>query len=463
MVTRENFKKNVNEPIPVYEGDITLRIKWNCSYKMHFKEYLLENKLYYYRVKHLFKKNESENEDLYLVQIINYLIKEKNNGNSNEIKDSDILFDLNLKNEEDINLEGKVTLDWLPDPRLEFEGCFSSEFSFLVSCIERINPCVEIYINDDSYSLSGSRAKIIGPINKDELVISVKGSLERIVPEKDEKLNRLEFSITNFTYEYPCAFPLFDKTEIVIKPINKMEIYFNEDSSNLSGFRANRIGRHISKSESVIFVKGSLEEIVPEKDKKVNRLEFSITNFTYEYPCAFPLFDKTEIVIKPRNTIKELISELDKKVGRCITHHGVVEFKQGISFDESEKILDSLHYSLSFLSANHVGIVFLKYYFDSEDNPKTVYIHSKPYRNYQNVFRGLIGTKNNIGILNGTRFVANMYEAYKRDEKDAGSILLLVTYYIDSNANNLVTSFILTVACIELLCGALPTCLDVIL
>ena len=47
MVTRENFEKNVNETIPVYEGEITLRIKWNCSYEMHFKEYLLENKLYY--------------------------------------------------------------------------------------------------------------------------------------------------------------------------------------------------------------------------------------------------------------------------------------------------------------------------------------------------------------------------------------------------------------------------------
>ena len=107
---------------------------------------------------------------------------------------------------------------------------------------------------------------------------------------------------------------------------------------------------------------------------------------------------------------------------------------------------------MSFLSANYVGIVFLKYYFDSEDNPKTVYLHSKPYRNYQNVYGGLIDTtNNNVGILKGTRFVANMYEAYKRDEKDAGSILFLVTYYIDSNANNLFTSFILTVACIELL------------
>lgn len=278
-----------------------------------------------------------------------------------------------MKNEEEINLEeGKFILDWLPDPRLEFEGRFSSEFSFLVSCIRLVNPHMEIYINDDSSNLSGSRASIIG-----------------------------------------CPTP---------------------------------------KSESVICVKGSLERIVPEKDEKINRLEFSITNFTYKYPCTFSLFDKTEIVIKPRNKIEELISELDKKVGRCITHHGAVEFKQGISFDESEKILDSLHYSLGFLSANHVGIVFLKYYFDSEDNPKTVYIHSKPYRNYQNVSKGLIATtNNNAGILNGTRFVANIYEAYKKDEKDAGSILLLVNYYIDSNANNLVTSFILTAACIELL------------
>ena len=37
MVTRENFEKNISKPIPVYEGDITLRVKWSRSYEIHFK------------------------------------------------------------------------------------------------------------------------------------------------------------------------------------------------------------------------------------------------------------------------------------------------------------------------------------------------------------------------------------------------------------------------------------------
>ena len=190
------------------------------------------------------------------------------------------------------------------------------------------------------------------------------------------------------------------------------------------------------------------ERPIKENKKLVKRVEFSVTNFPFNYgdktkqiqkngiKCmsnrfVFPISSKTDIIIDTRQDIKKIICKLENSLTTCITHHGYIEFDSATSITETLHILNTLKQCLSFFSGNHIGILFVEFKYRDEKIDSWITLHSNS-RTYRKIFK--IGTLNPGKSISGTRFIENIH-IIRNDKKYAQALSFLFHWYIEANCD----------------------------